>query len=67
MGNPCVSEMPHLLRANRIIGLSEFWVKSGPREEGRNDAGNGESLAATRVRIWVSADGDRLPMIFPKF
>ena len=45
MGNPCVSKMAPLFRANRSRGLSKFWVKSGHREEGRNYSENGGILS----------------------
>ena len=67
MGNLCVSKMTPILLDNHGWGLSKFWVKSAPREEGRNDAENGESLAAIRVRNMESPDGDRLPNIPPEF
>ena len=41
--------------------------KSGHREEGRDDAENGEFLAAIRVRNRDPPDGDRLSIIIPKF
>ena len=43
-----------------------FWVKRGSREDGRNDAENGESVAAIRVQIRVLVRLGQIVMIFPK-
>ena len=40
MGNPSVSIVDHLFKLIAARGLVVFWVKSGPREDGENDAAN---------------------------